>query len=267
MTNHLKQQLKLYQRNSRDRVYDLTQYTRARIGLGHTGGHLRIKNWLNFLTHFSQAKDAVYSRFDIEMITAMIDSLNLKSIQIQSRANDHTQFLLRPDLGELLAVDSETNLKQYATQYPSDCNKDLLIILSGGLSPIALQKQIPQFLPAFIQKIQQEAWSMAPILINPKGRVALSDHANFYFKAKVVIMLIGERPGLSSADSMGIYITYNAKPGCTNDQRNCISNIHEHGLSHNEAALKLIDLVKKAITMKLTGIELKDDLLVSSRLS
>ena len=259
MSNHHKHQLKQYAKSLRDRVFDLSKYTFARVGLGHTGGHLKVKDWLNFQASFVQAKDSLFSSFNINALIDLSKDLNLQSIQIQSQANDHTQFLLRPDLGELLAVDSQIDLLQYIREHPAACNKDLLILISGGLSPLAIQTQIPLFLPAFIHLTRQASWSIAPLLINPKGRVALGDQANHYFNAKVVIMLIGERPGLSTADSMGIYLTYNAQPGCTNDQRNCISNIHSQGLSPAEAAVNLICLLKKAITIRLTGIELKHD--------
>lgn len=264
MSSYYKRQLKQYQRLLHDRVFDLSKYTVARIGLGHTGGHLKIKDWLNFQASFAQAKDAVHnSSFDTNTLVMLANNLNLKTIAIQSQALDHAQFLLRPDLGGLLAVDSQCILMKYIRTDSTACNKDLLILISGGLSPVAIQKQIPLFLPSFIHQTRQESWSIAPLLINPKGRVALGDQANHYFKAKVVIMLIGERPGLSIAESMGIYITYNAKPGCTNDQRNCISNIHSQGLSHDKAAIKLSYFLKKAMAIRYTGVELKDDFLKS----
>jgi ethanolamine ammonia-lyase small subunit len=143
--------------------------------------------------------------------------------------------------------------------HPDYCDCDLLIVVSGGLSPIAIQQQIPDFLPIFIHLARENKWSIAPIVINARGRVAIGDKLNDHFRAKIVIMLIGERPGVSVSNSLGIYFTYHAKPGCTNENRNCISNIHEHGLSHHQAADKLAHMIRQSLAAKLSGVMLKDD--------
>ena len=114
-------------------------------------------------------------------------------------------------------------------------------------------------MPILVNQIKQQGWSLAPILINSRGRVALGDQANHFFKATIVIMLIGERPGLTTPDSLGIYFTYQARPGCTDEQRNCISNIHARGLSSESAVEKLVFLLRKAFNLRMTGVQLKDD--------
>jgi ethanolamine ammonia-lyase small subunit len=183
----------------------------------------------------------------------------LPYLSVKSRANDTTRFLLKPDLGRALEYESQNLLNDFVVQSPNFLYRDILIVMSGGLSPVAIKHQIQGFLPLFIHHIDDQQWSLAPLIINEKGRVALGDEINHYFKAKITVMLIGERPGLSTPDSMGIYFTYHAKPGCTDEQRNCISNIHTHGISHEKAALKLTHLINKALHLRMTGVELKDE--------
>lgn len=246
---------------SKDRVLDFSKYSHARLGLGHSGGHLTSPAWLDFQLDFAKAKDAVFSNFDAAQISNLCHEMQLPALEVQSQASNVEQFILRPDLGRLLTATAQTQLEQFTIQQPEYCQRDLLIVVSGGLSPIAIQKQIPTFLPAFIEKAREHQWSLAPIIINTRGRVALGDEINQYFKAAITIMLIGERPGLTSPDSMGIYFTYDAKPSCTDEQRNCISNIHERGFPHHDAAEKLIQLIKKSLALGMSGLELKDDII------
>ena len=255
MSDDIQQGLSRYLLSRTDRQFDLSRHSHARVGLGHTGGHLKVQDWLDFQSGFAQAKDAVFSQFSPQEIAAYCTQLGLTSLHVNSQADDATQFLLRPDLGRLLAPESEILLEDFE----SERGKDLLLVISGGLSPLAIQQQAPSFLNIFIKLAREQEWSLAPVIINSKGRVALGDQINSYFNAKIVVMLIGERPGLTTPDSLGIYFTYHAKPGCTDEQRNCISNIHQRGLSHETAAIKLINLLHKAFAMKNTGISLKDD--------
>jgi len=255
MSDDIQQGLSRYLLSRTDRHFDLSRHSHARVGLGHTGGHLKMQDWLAFQSGFAQAKDAVFSQFSSDEIASYCHLLGLTSLRINSQANDATQFLLRPDLGRLLAPESEILLEDFE----SERGKDLLLVISGGLSPLAIQQQVPAFLSIFVKLAREQEWSFAPVIINSKGRVALGDQINRYFKSKIVVMLIGERPGLTTPDSLGIYFTYNAKPGCTDEQRNCISNIHKQGLTHESAAIKLINLLRKAFVMKNTGISLKDD--------
>lgn len=262
MANDIEKKVKRYLKNQQDRTLDFSLHSHARLGLGHTGGHLKLKAWLDLQMDFAQAKDAVFSSYNASEIKKLCDDLNLQTIEVQSQANDAREFVLRPDLGRLLAHESENELSLQVAHHHEYVQRDVLIVISGGLSPIAIQWQIPEFLPKFIHRInEQQRWTIAPVIITPRGRVALGDHINHYFKAKVLVMLIGERPGLSTPDSMGIYFTYQAKPGCTDEQRNCISNIHERGLAHEHAALKLIALIGKSMASKISGIALKDDVL------
>lgn len=266
MVNKIEKGLQQYLQSQTDRVFDLSRYSHARIGMGHTGGHLKYQDWLAFQTGFCQAKDAVFSQYPVDELHSLCKTLNLAYVDIHSKASDGMLFITRPDLGKQLAEESEIRLKQLLDEHTLYCNKDILIIISGGLSPFAIRQQMMGFLPLFIQELQQQNWTISPVILNPRGRVALGDQLNSFFKAQLVVMLIGERPGLSTADSMGIYFTYQARPGFTDEQRNCISNIHQHGLSHVDAVTKLICLLTKAKVNRISGIALKDGFINLPRL-
>lgn len=259
MSTNLAERLNSFTQLQLDRRHDFSRLTHARIGIGHTGGHMRINDWLDFQSGFAQAKDAVFSHFEEQQITALCAQLQLPAVSVDTQCGDINHYLARPDAGALLNADSENRLREYIKRQPAARGSDLLLVISGGLSPVAIARQMPSFLPAFIACARDKRWSLAPVIINQRGRVALGDHVNTVFQAKITVMLIGERPGLSSPDSMGIYFTYNAKPGCRNDQRNCISNVHEHGLPHQDAAGKLACLLSRAMSAGISGIDLKDD--------
>lgn len=255
----LENALAAFNQDSADRVVDLSVFSHARLGRGHAGGQTKTNDWLAFQLDYAQAKDAVAGKFSMDALAAVIAKLSLSSCQIHSRANDTQQFLLRPDLGRCLAAADEALLQKLIHSNPEIVKRDLLIIVSGGLSPIAIQRHAGPFLSAFLPLARQNQWSIAPVMIAPRSRVALGDQVNALMQATMVVMLIGERPGLSSPDSMGIYFTYHAEPGCTDERRNCLSNIHAKGLSVDDAALRLSYMLGKAFKQKYTGVELKDD--------
>ena len=216
--------------------------------------------WLDLQTDFAQAKDAVFSSFDVKQLTSLCNEMGLTSIELQSQANDAALFLQRPDLGRLLANESETRLKNIIKQHADYCHRDLLIVVSGGLSPIAVQNQIPHFLNQFVKDARAHQWTLSPIIINSRGRVALGDQINHYFKAGITIMLIGERPGLSTPDSLGIYFTYNAKPAAP------MNSVIAFPIFMNAVCLmisstKLAYLINKSLGLRLSGFRLKDDLI------
>lgn len=242
-----------------DRKFNLARFSQARVGLGHTGGHSKTLDWLDFQRDFAQAKDAVFSHFDEQKIINLCHQLQTNPLVVHSRAPELKQFLLRPDLGRQLSQQSAKELENYIDTHPDVCQKDVLIVVSGGLSPVAIERQIPQFLPILIAKLRAQNLSIAPIMIAQKSRVAFGDHINQFLRAEITIMLIGERPGLTTPDSLGIYMTYHAKPGCTDEVRNCISNIHFAGLSAEDAATKVIYLIGKILAEKRSGVLLKDD--------
>lgn len=250
----LSQAITYFQQTNADRRYESVIHTNARVGIGHVDGHLCTKDWLCLQSDFAQAKDAVSVNLDIDAIKQACAVEQLSTITLHSQAQHITEFLLRPDFGRALAPASVAELMQC-----HQTHKDVLIIISGGLSPYAVNQQIPEFLPAFMEYLRASQMTLAPVIINPRGRVALGDDVNEYLRAKITVMLIGERPGLGVSNSMGIYFTYHARKGCTDDRRNCISNVHQNGLSPAHAASKLHYMITKSMQKQLSGVALKDD--------
>lgn len=241
---------------SQDRKFDFSTYSHARLGMGHAGGHIKTTSWLDFQSGFAQAKDAVFSHFDTDKMIHLCQSLQLPHFIAQSDTADMLQYLTRPDLGRQLAPKDQHHLFDIVHANNNYRHQDILIVISGGLSPTAVQVQMPDLLPSLITSIKEANWSLAPIIINPRGRVALGDQLNTIFNAKLVIMLIGERPGLTTPDSLGIYFTYNPKPGCTDNMRNCISNVHAKGQSVLTAITLLRQLIALSLQKKMSGIAL-----------
>lgn len=253
-SSSLEQALQICKHQQSDREYNLSQFSIARVGMGHTGGQLKTNDWLKFNYAHAQAKDAVYGELNIAMLVQYCKQNQLRYQGLSSQANDPEQFLLRPDLGQLLSSHSQHLLSNHMFS-----QQDILIVISGGLSPNAINKNAIPFLETFLKLAQESDWSIASLMLVPRSRVALGDHINAYVNAKMVVMLIGERPGMTSPHSMGIYFTYDAKPGHTHDKRNCISNIHQQGLLPEKAAHHLHYLIQKAFQLGLTGVNLKDD--------
>ncbi|MBX9866818.1 MAG: ethanolamine ammonia-lyase subunit EutC [Burkholderiales bacterium] len=259
----LKEQL--FEANNDRVISNLTKYTNARIAIGHSGGHTLTKNWLEFQLDFAQAKDAVLSDIDLVKLAHDLTELDelskgqTKLYTASSCANSLDEFLTRPDLGRALSTASQAELSEALINHPSDLNQDILIVISSGLSSAAIENQAVGFLGELLPLLNEFGWNLAPIILSKRTRVAFADKVNAVFKAKVVINLIGERPGLSSNDSMSVYFTYGSKIDSTDEQRNCISNIHQNGLSHRQAAQKVAYLVHKAFDLGYSGVSLKDD--------
>lgn len=239
-----------------DRKHDFSQYSQARIGIGHVDGHLPTSASLDLQASFAQAKDAVFAEFPMQSIKDICVSLGLATIEVTTQVNDPLQFLLRPDLGRQL---SDASYQYLQENFNAEHAYDVLLVIAGGLSPAAIRVQLPAFLSVYLQQAASAKLTIAPVILTARGRVALGDQINAIVGARLTAVLIGERPGLTTADSMGIYFTYAAKPGCTDEQRNCISNIHQYGLPPDKAAIKFNYLSIKALTQKMTGICLKDD--------
>lgn len=244
-----------------DRVApDLTRFTNARIAIGHSGGHTRTRNWLNFQLDFAAAKDAVYNELDLTKLADNIRQITDHEIyQARSLVTSLDQFLTRPDLGRSINPKSHEHLIELCTAHPEYIEQDILILISSGLSSLAIENHAVALLNQLLPLFTKMGWSVAPIIISKQTRVAFADKVNDIFKAKLVVNLIGERPGLSSNDSMSIYFTYNSKINSTDEQRNCISNIHQNGLSYTQAAEKLTYLVHRAFELGYSGVQLKDD--------
>jgi len=246
----------------------LKTVTDARIALGRAGTSLPTDEWLKFQLEHAQARDAVHTPLDV---AACIQQFRPQALDLlpngqpfsprvlASQAIDRGTYLQRPDLGRRLNIDSAQAIDEMAAQYPNGC--DLVIVCVDGLSSTAIEKNAVPFIQCLLPAIDDRVSSdmtLAPILFCTQGRVAIGDDIAQRLKAKVVMVLIGERPGLSSPDSMGLYLTYAPKVGTTDAQRNCISNIRDGGLSYAGATRKAVYLLMESIRLKLSGVGLKE---------
>jgi len=232
----------------------LKEFTAARIGLGRAGYSIPLKQSLEFKLAHAHARDAVYSELDIEGLTAQLGQFELPILQLHSKAEYREQYLQRPDLGRQLDEKSAGELTSYNT-----LQTDIAIIVADGLSATAVNHNTMGLLKLLIPQLVAAGLKIAPLCLVKQGRVAVADDIGHQIKAKLSLILIGERPGLSSADSMGAYLTFDPKPGLTDESRNCISNIRPHGLTFKAAAKKIFYLVQEALKRKLSGVALKDN--------
>lgn len=236
---------------------NLRQLTPARVALGKSGSSLNTQTLLQFDLDHARARDAVHLTFEPEKLRQQLQSMHQQSLSVTSKAGDRDNYLKRPDLGRKLDDKSLDTL-----QHAINKNRhkfDLALIIADGLSTSAIHQQGIPFLQQFLPMATQQNWKLSPIIIASQARVALADEIGSVLQARTTAILIGERPGLSSADSMGIYFTYEPRPGRTDAERNCISNIHQNGLSHQQAAQQLSDLINTSFRLKLSGVNLKLD--------
>jgi ethanolamine ammonia-lyase small subunit len=232
----------------------LRQHTRARIALGRVGSSLPTREVLKFGVAHALARDAVHLPLDTEALQERIEAVGFDVMQVASRAADRHTYLLRPDLGRRVAPDDVSRLRG-ATTAPGP---DLLLVVGDGLSSLAVARQVPALL-AELKANWPDGWRSGPVVVARQARVALADEVGEALGARMVAMLIGERPGLTAPDSLGVYLTWSPRVGCNDAQRNCISNIRPEGLSHAAAAHKLLWLAREAKRLQLTGVALKDE--------
>ncbi len=235
--------------------HELKRFTPARIALGRAGMSQTTEVNLNFQLAHALARDAVNLPLDFNTLTNDLSALNVSSRMLSSQASQHAQYLQRPDLGRKLSQTSQDELaKQLHTNY------DAVIVIADGLSSTAIQAHAAPFVTLLLPALTAKGYQCPELCLVKQGRVAIGDAIAAHYSARFCIVLIGERPGLSSPDSMGIYFTYQAKPGITTDaERNCISNIHSNGLSYNQALVKLLYLLEHADLLGLSGVGLKDE--------
>ncbi|MBB6127586.1 ethanolamine ammonia-lyase subunit EutC [Mucilaginibacter lappiensis] len=232
----------------------LQEFTAARIGLGRVGTSIPLKQALEFKLAHAHARDAVYSELDINSLTDLLKLFGLPVLHLQSRVGYREQYLQRPDMGRRLNKESIDLLQQgYYVE------TDIAVIIVDGLSATAVNKNSPELLRVLIPQLTAAGFKLAPISLVEQGRVAIGDDIGHGLKAKLSLILIGERPGLSSADSLGVYLTYGPKPGLTDEARNCVSNIRPGGLSYAEATKKIFYLISEAFKRKSSGVMLKDN--------
>jgi len=231
----------------------LRALTAARIGLARSGASLATRPLLEFRLAHARARDAVHEPLDEAKLIADLETLGLPVLSVASAAKDRTQYLMRPDLGRTLADDAATMLGSYAG------DADVAFVVTDGLSARAVQAHATPLLAAALPALMKEHFLIAPIAFARMGRVALGDAIAQALRASIVVMLIGERPGLSSPDSMGAYLTWQPTRETTDAERNCISNIRPDGIGYDDAAFKLVHMLRAMRAQRLSGVRLKDE--------
>lgn len=245
----------------------LRQFTAARIALGRAGVSLPTQAHLAFQQAHAQARDAVHTGLDVAELAGAIGEAwpGLDApLQLHSAAADRAQYLQRPDLGRKLNAASarqlgQPNVDTVVREDAASRPYDLALVVADGLSARAVAQNAAPFLAALYRRMAGEVWRVAPPCVVQQGRVAVGDEVGQRLGARAVVVLIGERPGLSSPDSMGLYLTWMPRVGLTDASRNCISNVRPAGLPWEDAAYKLHYLLGQARARQLSGVDLKDD--------
>ncbi|SFK33522.1 ethanolamine ammonia-lyase subunit EutC [Caulobacter sp. UNC279MFTsu5.1] len=235
----------------------LRRHTPARIALGRTGASLPTSEVLGFALAHAQARDAVHAPFEAEAAAAAMRALGLETLIVDSAAPDRAAYLRRPDLGRALSEAGRAALAAQAARAPGSC--DLAIVVADGLSSTAVHAHAAPLVEALLPMVREAGWRLGPVVVARQARVALGDAVGELLEARLVILLVGERPGLSSPDSLGAYITFAPKVGRTDAERNCVSNIRAEGLGYDAAAFKLAWHAREALRLGLTGVGLKDE--------
>jgi ethanolamine ammonia-lyase small subunit len=231
----------------------LAALTPARIGLGRAGHSLPTREVLRFGFAHAQARDAVHEPFRPDEIAAALAGLGLDVVSVASAANDRAEYLRRPDLGRGLAAESLARLDTRR----APC--DLAIVVADGLSAIAVHANAVPLIAALLPRLAGQGRTLGPVAIAAQARVALGDAIGQALGARMALVLIGERPGLSAPDSLGAYLTFAPRPGLSDAARNCVSNIRPGGLASEDAAGRLVWLIEQAFARSLTGVMLKDE--------
>lgn len=232
---------------------DLRRHTPARIGLGRSGVALPTTEVLRLAAAHAQARDAVHVALDVQALAAALHSDGWRSVGVASRAASRGEYLRRPDLGRRLSPADATRLRDLAAG-----DVDLAIVIGDGLSALAVQRHALPLLRA-LRAALGDTLTLAPLAIATQARVALADEIGALLQARVALILLGERPGLSSPDSLGAYLTHTPAVGRTDAERNCVSNIRPEGLPPERAAQRLAWLLREALRRGVSGVALKDD--------
>ncbi len=237
----------------RDPWFLLDQRTSARIALGRAGASLPTREILSFALAHARARDAVHAGFDRTALAAGLGALGLATIEIESDAPERELYLRRPDLGRRLSAASRQRLGERA----ASC--DVALMIGDGLSPAAVATHAPALMACLLPHVVRLGLALGIVALAKGARVALGDDVGQALGARLVVVVLGERPGLSAVDSVGVYITFEPRPGRTDAERNCLSNIRLGGHEPAAAADNLAWLIEAALTRRLTGVNLKDD--------
>lgn len=232
----------------------LREHTEARIGLGHSGGSITTEHHLAFQYAHACAQDAVWRPLDWNVVTAGLENMTIELIKVESKAGNRDQYLQRPDYGRQLSEASHNMLADLDKQ-----KADAVIVIADGLSSTAIEQNAVKMVQSLLAAFKDRGLSCPYVVLAEQSRVALGDEVAQLLNARHLVLLVGERPGLSSPNSLGIYYTYSAKAGYTDAKRNCISNVREGGQSVQAATNRLMWLVGEAEVRKLSGVQLKDE--------
>ena len=235
------------------RLPRLRDFTSARVSLGRAGNSLPTNELLKLQVAQAQARHAVHSKLDTQSLGLELKRPGAEVVFVRSAAVDRVTYLRRPDLGRRLEAESRRVLLEKAARF------DAVFVIVDGLSALAVQTHAGRMMEASLETLDRADWSFAPFVIVEQGRVAIGDEIAQLLGAALCVVLIGERPGLSSSDSLGVYLSWKPQPGMTDADRNCISNIRAEGLSYQAAAHKLAFLMREARRRKLSGVRLKED--------
>jgi ethanolamine ammonia-lyase small subunit len=232
----------------------LRQYTTARIGGGRAGNALPTAEQLQFQLDHARARDAVHLPLDAAALARGLEAFDLPCLRVRSQAVDRRDYLQRPDRGRRLRNEDRRQLEASRDLY------DVVLIVADGLSAAAVHTHAQPCLRALVPALQDEGVTLAPLVVVEQGRVAIGDDIGEALGARLSLLLIGERPGLSSPDSLGLYLTFGPRPGRTDAQRNCISNIRPpQGLAYLDATRTCLYLCRTALRRELSGVALKDE--------
>ena len=239
----------------------LKRFTPARIGLGRAGISLPTAAQLDFQLAHARARDAVHRPLDVAALRSDIEALGLPTLALHSAATTRAIYLQRPDLGRRLGGESRLQLEALRAQHVLQGvrSHDIAFVVADGLSALAVQRHAAPLLAEVLARVDAAQWQMAPVAVVEQGRVAVGDDIGELLASRIVVVLVGERPGLSSPDSLGIYLTWAPRPGRHDAERNCISNVRPEGLGCDEAAARLVYLLGQALVRGLTGVALKDE--------
>jgi ethanolamine ammonia-lyase small subunit len=231
----------------------LRRLTAARIGLRRAGASLATGPLLDFQFAHARARDAVHAPLDETHLVADIAGLETPVLAVASAAEDRQRYLMRPDLGRRLGPGAEAMLAPYASSH------DVVLVVTDGLSAHAVQMHAQPVLADVLPKLRAEGWRIAPLIVVRHGRVGVGDAIAVALRAKCVVVLIGERPGLTAPNSMGAYLTWQPHAQTTDADRNCVSNIRPEGIGYADAAFKLVHILRAMRARRLSGVRLKDD--------
>jgi ethanolamine ammonia-lyase small subunit len=236
------------------RIDDLRELTPARVALGRTGAGLPTEALLAFTLDHARARDAVHANFDTAGLMSGLRDLGLPPVQLSSRAQTRREYLRRPDLGRMLDPESQRLLEDSRRGAG-----EIALVIGDGLSPTAVNSHAVELVRNLVPRLASDRIAIGHAAVASGARVALGDEIGEILAARMMVMLIGERPGLSAPDSLGVYLTFAPRIGCTDAERNCISNIHRAGLTCDQAAFKVAWLIREGLKRQITGVALKDE--------